>query len=65
MRQIDVEGGINVRVLDPDAAIAVPLASIVVKAVVEGTTMSATVSVPTTSDLSHLPLATARRAALA
>jgi hypothetical protein len=60
MREIDVEGGINVHVADPDANVR-PLVDIVVKAVVVGTSMEATVSIPTTADLSHLPLATARR----
>jgi beta-galactosidase len=61
MREIDVEGGVNMRVIDPDAAKPVPLAPIVVRAVVSGTSMAAEVSVPTTTDLSHLPLAVAQQ----
>jgi hypothetical protein len=60
MREIDVDGGVNVHVADPDTEGA-PLVDIVVKAVVEGTSMEATVSVPTTADMAHLPLATARK----
>jgi hypothetical protein len=64
MREIDVEGGANVRIVDPDETdgAVVPLAPIVVKAVLDSgsTTVEATVSIPTTADLAHLPLAVAR-----
>ena len=59
LREIDVDGGANVHIVDPDAPI--PLVDIVVKAVVEGTSMSATVSVPTTADLAHLPIEVVRQ----
>ena len=61
LRYIDVDGGANVRIADPDVVEDKPLAAIIVKAAVDGTSMSATVSVPVTADLSHRALAAARR----
>jgi hypothetical protein len=64
MRAIDLDGGVSTRVVDPDAA-AEPLADIVVKAVVSlgpsGEAFSASISIPTSADLAHLPRAIARK----
>jgi hypothetical protein len=69
VRSIDVDGGANIRVVDPDAGAAgegegEPLADIVVKATVEGPggkALSATYSIPVTADLAQLPRTVARK----